>query len=231
MVRPTPKAPPKLPAASPLNAPRAAEFSRPIAVARLEPGELTERIVARADELKALAARFGLVALESLSAEVTLRRIGRGRTIEVEGRLMAEVVQSCVVTLEPLKSRIEETFLLAYAPAREVRPLRERVAADGAAKPGGKLGARKPVPEDADDEIEDELGFGSEPPEPLAGGIVDIGEAVAQQFALALDPYPRKPQARLEDVLGPREGVTIGPGERGAGRPFEALGRLARRKP
>lgn len=32
---------------------------------------------------------------------------------------------------------------------------------------------------------------------PYAGGAVDLGEAAAEQLALALDPYPRKPGAEL----------------------------------
>ncbi len=31
--------------------------------------------------------------------------------------------------------------------------------------------------------------------EPICGGFIDIGEAVAQQLSLALDPYPRAPGA------------------------------------
>ena len=39
-----------------------------------------------------------------------------------------------------------------------------------------------------------------EPPEPfLAGGRVDYGEAVAEQLSLAMEPYPRKPGAALEE--------------------------------
>lgn len=34
---------------------------------------------------------------------------------------------------------------------------------------------------------------------PYAGGAVDLGEAVAEQLALALDPYPRKPGAELPE--------------------------------
>lgn len=32
---------------------------------------------------------------------------------------------------------------------------------------------------------------------PYAGGVIDLGEAAAEQLALALDPYPRKPGAEL----------------------------------
>lgn len=35
---------------------------------------------------------------------------------------------------------------------------------------------------------------------PYAGGTIDLGEAVAEQVALTLDPYPRKPGAAPEPV-------------------------------
>ncbi|MGC2414018.1 MAG: DUF177 domain-containing protein, partial [Stellaceae bacterium] len=41
--------------------------------------------------------------------------------------------------------------------------------------------------------VEDELAF-----EPLVGNAIDIGEAVAQQFSLALPPFPRSPGASIE---------------------------------
>ena len=43
--------------------------------------------------------------------------------------------------------------------------------------------------------VEDEvvLNGKAELVEPLAGGTLDLGEAVAQQLSLALDPYPRAP--------------------------------------
>jgi uncharacterized metal-binding protein YceD (DUF177 family) len=54
--------------------------------------------------------------------------------------------------------------------------------------------------------------------ETLEGGAVDIGEAVAQQLSLALDPYPHAPGAVLpEAALTEREK---------AAHPFAALARL-----
>jgi hypothetical protein len=41
----------------------------------------------------------------------------------------------------------------------------------------------------------------------MVGGILDLGEAAAQQLALLLDPYPRAPNAR------PQEGYAIGSDE------------------
>jgi uncharacterized metal-binding protein YceD (DUF177 family) len=39
----------------------------------------------------------------------------------------------------------------------------------------------------------------AEPVEPLDDGLIDIGEAVAQQLSLSLDPFPRAPGAALEE--------------------------------
>jgi uncharacterized metal-binding protein YceD (DUF177 family) len=50
-----------------------------------------------------------------------------------------------------------------------------------------------------DDQDEVLLDGDSETIEPLEGGIVDIGEAVAQQLSLALDPFPRAPGAALAE--------------------------------
>ena len=47
--------------------------------------------------------------------------------------------------------------------------------------------------EDAGGTIEDDVAF-----EPIAGNAIDVGEAVAQQFSLALPPFPRSPGASLE---------------------------------
>ena len=63
--------------------------------------------------------------------------------------------------------------------------------------------------EEADPDSEDEIGY--------AAGEIDLGEAAVEQFALVLDPWPRKPGAALPAAAAdPEEG------------PFAAL---ARRKP
>ncbi len=46
--------------------------------------------------------------------------------------------------------------------------------------------------DDPDPEAPDEI--------PYAGAVIDLGEAAAEQLALALDPYPRKPGAELPEA-------------------------------
>lgn len=57
--------------------------------------------------------------------------------------------------------------------------------------------------------------------EPLAGEAIDVGEAVAQEFSLALPQFPRAPGAGIEarPEPAPEDG------------PFAALAKLTRREP
>ena len=68
-----------------------------------------------------------------------------------------------------------------------------------------------PPEHESEDRIDDEVGF-----EPLVNDFIDIGEAVAQEFSLALPSFPRSPGAVLEIEEEPAD----------AG-PFAALSRLA----
>lgn len=56
--------------------------------------------------------------------------------------------------------------------------------------------------------------------EPLAGDAIDIGEAVAQEFSLALPPFPRSPDANVA-----ADGEPGAPAPDGSG-PFSGLSRL-----
>jgi hypothetical protein len=69
----------------------------------------------------------------------------------------------------------------------------------------------------------DVSGSGGEDPafEPIIGELIDIGEAVAQEFSLALPPFPRAPDAAIEEVAA---------GTLGEDSPFAALRRLVRRE-
>jgi uncharacterized metal-binding protein YceD (DUF177 family) len=140
------------------------EFSRKVEVDRLAASsETIQHITAGAAERAALARRFALVALDRLEARVTLVRLAGG-LLRLTADLSADVVQECVVTLEPVASRVEDRFMLLYGHAQ-------------------------------DEAGEVVLSGEAELVEPISGGTRDLGEAVAQQLSLALDPYPRAPGA------------------------------------
>lgn len=153
------------------------EFSRPVDISRLGDSESRHDIEATPAERKVLARRLDLLSLDRLSAAVRLRRVRGGTAVRLSGRFTAEVTQRCVVTLEPVSGHIEEEFEVLYADA----PLSE------------------------------EIGFGADaelsgPDEALPEGDLDIGEAVAQQLSLSLDPYPRAPGAALDHGMVGEEG-------------------------
>jgi len=80
------------------------------------------------------------------------------------------------VTLEPVPEHVAESFTIRFLPPERVADWEERHRRMGEE---GEL-----VDPDAPD-----------PPEVLVGNVIDVGEAVAEHLALALDPYPRSPGA------------------------------------
>jgi hypothetical protein len=98
-----------------------------------------------------------------------------GGQVHVVGRVRARIGQTCVVTLDPIESEIDEVVDLIFAPAGQSQPQTD-VADDG---------------EDDDTEIAD-------PPEPIVDGVIDLGRLATDVLFLAIDPYPRKPGAVFE---------------------------------
>jgi uncharacterized metal-binding protein YceD (DUF177 family) len=141
------------------------EFSRLYRLETLSAEPARVEIEAGADEREALARRFGLVAVASLTAEAELSRSGEAAT--AVGRLRARVTQSCVASAEPVEAEVAEDFRVDF----------------------------RPSPADARPEEEIELGEGELDIVFYEGGAIDLGEAVAQTLLLGLDPYPRSPAA------------------------------------
>ena len=161
------------------------ELSRPVVLDRLG-GPGAEYVVdATPAELDAVARRLMIPGLNRLHCDFRLRRLGSG-TVEATGRLEAEVVQVCVLSLDEFPQEVREAFMAEFVPA------------------GSETDDDDP---DAPDQI------------PYEGGLIDLGEAAAEQLALALDPYPRKPGAAEP---APEPGETAGP--------FAALAALRRKQ-
>lgn len=161
------------------------ELSRPLKVERIPLGGIEERIVATPQEREALAKRFGLLDLPQFEAFLNVDR-AEGQMVAVTGTLKAEIVQQCVVTLEPLPQRVKDTINVLFSPPHLLKKDRE-----------GPLG---------------DLGD-AEAPEPIENGMIDLGELAAQHLATAMDPYPRKEGAELGrvEVSGPSDTAEIKP--------------------
>lgn len=148
------------------------EFSRPFSADQAGSRVVTRDIEATPAECAALAERLDLIALDSLSASLRVRRQPDG-LIRVDGRLAADVVQSCVVTLAPVASRCTAAFSMRFGAGAMPEALHE-IEVDS---------------------------VGEDDPEPIVDGHIDLGEAVVQQLAVSLDPYPRVPGATLPAEL------------------------------
>jgi uncharacterized metal-binding protein YceD (DUF177 family) len=140
------------------------EFTRTVDSPRLVGRVAKHAISAVLEERTALALRFGLVAIDRLDSHVELE-LTVGGLVRLSATLTADVVQTCVVTLEPIPATVEDSFTIFYS--------------------------------SGDDDSEAILNGDDDIIEPLPGGQIDIGEAVAQQLSLVLDPFPRAPQAEL----------------------------------
>ena len=91
------------------------EFSRRIRVDSVSDRGLDVTIEATPAERQALATRFELQSIDALASTMTLRRV-RGEMVKVAGSLSADVVQTCVVTLEPVPDHVQDSFEALFAP-------------------------------------------------------------------------------------------------------------------
>ncbi|MBR0553319.1 YceD family protein [Stakelama marina] len=88
-----------------------------------------------------------------------------GRSVFADGHVSGAVEQACIATGEPVPAAIEEDVRLRFVPA------------------GSETEEELELDEDECDTVFYE------------GGAVDLGEAAAETLALALDPFPRSPDA------------------------------------
>lgn len=93
------------------------EFSREIALDERQ-GQRRFAVEATPGECAAIARRLDLLELRHLKAEGMLRP-GAGGRWSLAGRLAADVIQRCVVSLEPIAARVEDAFEIAFAPIDE----------------------------------------------------------------------------------------------------------------
>ena len=94
---------------------QSAEFSRQIEVSHIHRA-VEYDITATQEERQALAARFDLIAIESLQAKITLRRPRQDSTIQVTGSLTATVLRPRPCTLETVSQTIKDEFNDFFVP-------------------------------------------------------------------------------------------------------------------
>ncbi len=144
----------------------------------------------------ALAEYLDVEAVENFRSELTVRRWRRYGAL-VEGNVSADIVQQCVVTLEPVRTPVSETVTARFLPASMIQADEDKDA--------GIL-----IDPLADD-----------PPEAFDGREINLGALLLEHLALGIDPYPRAPGAALPESLTP---AATEPGKRA--NPFQVLAKL-----
>ena len=163
-------------------------FAHHLKLDQIRDGERLD-LIADEGERRAIARRLGLNALDRLEAHAVLSR--KGELVRAEGRLLATLEQSCVVTNDPVASHVDEPFDLMFTP--------------------------EPAAGGPDEEIE--LGEGDCDVVFHDGAAIDLGSAIADSLALAIDPYPRSAGA---DAALKEAGVM----SEAEASPFAALAKL-----
>ena len=146
----------------------------PVAVAQIPETGLHRDIDASAAERAAMAEVSDLREILSVHASLDITPTSGGR-FHVGGRVRARVGQTCVVTLDPIENDIDEAIDLIFAPPEQIPALSDLV----------------------DDAAESEAGI-PDPPEPIENGMIDLGRLATDALFLAVDPYPRRPDAVFE---------------------------------
>jgi uncharacterized metal-binding protein YceD (DUF177 family) len=154
-------------------------LSRTLRIADLEE-KAEHRIEATLAERADIARRLELVRLDSLTFDYRLRR-GAGGRIHLSGQLKALVVQTCVVSLEPVEAVIDVPVEAEFWPAPLIEELEEKAGDPGQS---GLL----------------------EWPDAITDGMIDLGPVVYETLATSLDPYPKRPGASFEWSQGESEG-------------------------
>lgn len=120
------------------------------------------------EDLARIAEWAGVDAVESFTAKIDLKKVTQTR-FAIDAVLDADIVQNCVVTLDPVRSHIErafhrDLFLTQTKPSLEIEPA--------------------PADEDGREEIRS-LRY-------------DLAAPVLEELVLAIDPYPRAPGVEFE---------------------------------
>lgn len=153
-----------------------APFSCKVKVGHISANPVTVKLSADARELVGLATLWRVDAVKRLDSELQIARWKKDG-VRIRGHVDAEIVQSCVVTLDPVETSISEEIDRIYVPE------------------GSRL-ARLVLDDRGEMVLDPE---GEDIPEQFSGDTIDAGDAVCEAVALAIDPYPRKPGVEFAD--------------------------------
>ena len=150
-------------------------YSEPLRLHHIGAG-VQRRLTPDADAVKRIIRALDLQALDRFDVDINLIPTVSGWRLD--GRVMADAVQTCGLTLEPLPVHIDRKFSIQMVEATEREP---------------------------EDDAEIDLELDDDSADQIEGGSLDLGQYAVEQLALSLDPFPRKPGAVFEQPKEPGE--------------------------
>jgi uncharacterized metal-binding protein YceD (DUF177 family) len=153
----------------------------PIAVAQLPDTGLHRDLEADQATRDAVAEVGSLREVLYVRASLDVTPMSGGR-FHVGGRVRARIGQTCVVTLDPMETDIDEPVDLIFAPPDQIPQMADL------------------IDEAQENDRSSDAGI-PDPPEPIENGIIDLGRLATDALYLAVDSYPRKPDAVFEPLV------------------------------
>ena len=153
----------------------------PVAVAQIPDTGMHRDLEADKAVREAIAEVGGLREVLAASASLDVTPMSGGR-FHVEGRVRARIGQTCVVTLDPIENEIDEPIDWIFAPPEQIPEMADLV----------------------EEAAESDVAI-PDPPEPIENGVIDLGRIATDALYLAVDPYPRKPDAVFEPPVVPED--------------------------
>ena len=149
------------------------EFSRTVRALDIGEGGLQLSFSAEKAERDLLARRFGLVGIRRLVADVCLLRSKNDdERIYLDGYISADFVQTCVVSLCPIEKHVDDFFSVVFASISASTPKRDLFTLDD-----------------------------PDPPNFISDGRLEMGDCIAENLALLLDPFSRQPDAAFAELV------------------------------
>lgn len=170
------------------------ELTRLIKLADITPDQpFTTTLKATEAECAALAKRFGLHSIQQLTIDLKIyARMGHP-ILDFVGQIKADLMPFCRVSNEHFPTVLVDKFNETFTTSKALA-----------------------------NQLEAESEDGDDAPELIEGEIFDYGEVAAQWFGLYLDPYPRKPGAKIPEMY---QGVEeeVGDASQTQANPFAAM--------
>ena len=154
-------------------------YSVPLRLHQVGAG-LKRTLEPNAEERARIVKALNLLSLDDFTAEMSVTPTVSGWRID--GRVKAEVVQPCGLTLEPVPESVNQTFLINLT--------------------------EQPPEAEVDENGEIDLELDDSFPDYVEDGKIDLGQYAVEQLLLALDPFPRKEGAVF---VQPPEPVELSP--------------------